>query len=460
LDCKTVVVERHYIDRDYMEDHSVFYSKSLHGYPNYCQRLHFFRSNEKTLRTELRRLQSLDSAAPNQPQRAADALRRAHSEFAENAYLGFAVIKPLPGCPVGRTVLRPVSRNASGYKRRFDCLCDYHAHFLGVSLHIKGLAFQQQDIGVSACATTALWTALQRASQVERGNAATPAQITMRASQFALPFGRSMPSEGLSLDQMCVAVQSFGYSPMLFKLESPRVSRALLFGSINSGIAPVLILSNSHLRHAVTAAGMAVLTDKQLPTDSALAQNEAHALTGLYIHDDRYGPYLKADIVETHSSLSLRMELAGGGREEWSLTHILLPVYPKVRLSFAQLDTAGLRLTSDVQGFRSLGDPSRSGLRWSSRIIRSHRYVEQLMHEPRTRDVARTVAESVRLPRYLAVISLEANDLDRSDVLLDTTSTERNLTCLAVIPRSVSRANTIAIATWLAEKYRCPLVRS
>src|SRR5262245_44241428 len=42
LGCKTVVIERHYIDRDYIHDHALLYSRSLRAYPNYCYRLHFF----------------------------------------------------------------------------------------------------------------------------------------------------------------------------------------------------------------------------------------------------------------------------------------------------------------------------------------------------------------------------------------------------------------------------------
>src|SRR5712692_5316183 len=43
LECKTIVVEKHYIDRDYSDDLSLFYARSLRDYPNHCQRLHFFR---------------------------------------------------------------------------------------------------------------------------------------------------------------------------------------------------------------------------------------------------------------------------------------------------------------------------------------------------------------------------------------------------------------------------------
>src|SRR5437762_864388 len=42
LGCKTIVVEGHYIDRDYMDDVALFYSRNLRSYPNHCYRLNFF----------------------------------------------------------------------------------------------------------------------------------------------------------------------------------------------------------------------------------------------------------------------------------------------------------------------------------------------------------------------------------------------------------------------------------
>ncbi len=34
IDCKTVVVEQHYIDRVFMHDDAVFYVRNLRSYPN------------------------------------------------------------------------------------------------------------------------------------------------------------------------------------------------------------------------------------------------------------------------------------------------------------------------------------------------------------------------------------------------------------------------------------------
>ena len=97
IGCESVLIEHHYIDRDYMEDHSVFYSKSLAGLPNHCKRLHFFKRTSGHIQAELERLYKI-----SEKQHFRDASRL----FSDEAYLGFSVIKPLNGCPVGRTVLK------------------------------------------------------------------------------------------------------------------------------------------------------------------------------------------------------------------------------------------------------------------------------------------------------------------------------------------------------------------
>ncbi len=45
LDCGCLAIESPYIDRDYIEDHSAFYSKNLFPYPNSCRRVHFFKGD-------------------------------------------------------------------------------------------------------------------------------------------------------------------------------------------------------------------------------------------------------------------------------------------------------------------------------------------------------------------------------------------------------------------------------
>lgn len=100
LGCQSMAVENHYIDRDYIEDHSVFYSKSLHPYPNYCRRVHFFSKSKNEVQDRFRAVVAEGIKGGE------TAYRKLGSEFSDEAYLGFCVVRPLDGSPVGRTVMK------------------------------------------------------------------------------------------------------------------------------------------------------------------------------------------------------------------------------------------------------------------------------------------------------------------------------------------------------------------
>src|SRR2546425_3441988 len=82
LGCRTIVWESHYIDRDYIHDMALFYSRSLRGYPNHCQRLHFF-TTEFSDEGWHRMLETARRSRPNGVQ-----------GRLQKAYLGFCVIRP------------------------------------------------------------------------------------------------------------------------------------------------------------------------------------------------------------------------------------------------------------------------------------------------------------------------------------------------------------------------------
>ncbi len=99
LQCKTVLIETHYIDRDYIYDTAMFYARNLRSYPNYCQRLHFFR--EAFDETRWRSL--LKDA--NQGYGA----KSLH--FLEKGYLGFSVVRPLSFLPSSVVVSETLSKS-------------------------------------------------------------------------------------------------------------------------------------------------------------------------------------------------------------------------------------------------------------------------------------------------------------------------------------------------------------
>jgi hypothetical protein len=256
VNCKSIAIEGRYIDRDFMEDYSVFYSKCFRHYDNSCRRVHFFSQDEATVRERIARV--MEAARGDE-----HAYHEASRLVSEELYLGFCVIKPLDGSPVGRTILKcfpPQPEDLGlGFTRVFNCTRNYISHFMGLEFSVRGLGFQQQDIGVSACATTAVWSALQKVRDHQNIATFTPAQITTLASKYSLPFGRSMPSEGLSIDQMCQAVQAMGVSPNVYRVDRMEESRGYLYSAIRSGFPPILVMSRggrSDDHHAVACVGM------------------------------------------------------------------------------------------------------------------------------------------------------------------------------------------------------------
>ena len=296
LGCQTVLLEGHYIDRDFMEDVSVFYARNLVAPTNHCRRLHFFNLPPTKVRAEFRRLLNQRSTIKRDEYEL-----RCHM-FSREHYQGFCVVRPLRGSPIGRTVLACFpSSTDDGATRQFPCARDYTAHLTGVTLTVRGLAFQQQDVGVSACATTALWSALSKVRDLEDIGNATPAQITMMASRNNLPYGRAMPSEGLSVDQMCQAVQAIGVAPELFRAftEASRTStivslvRGYIHAATVSEISPVLILQRRGESHAVTVVGMR--SRNATGSMAARTHDAADDVEALYVHDDRVGPAVRAE---------------------------------------------------------------------------------------------------------------------------------------------------------------------
>lgn len=468
MGCRSVVIEDHYIDRDHMEDHAVFYSRTLYPYPNYCRRAHFFRAPVAEVQAAIGKLQdALHSTELH-------TFKGLCRQFSQEAYLGFAVIKPLRGSPVGRTVLRSFPERKDGrpdYRRAFECTREYTVHVDGIELYVTGLPFQQQDKAVAACATTALWSALHRAREFEDIAPFTPAQITALSAQRSLAFGRAMPSEGLSLDQMCQAVQAVGVSPVLRRIEEFRSARGLLYSSILSGVAPVLIISQGRmLSHAVVAVGMGVRTWAGQPENDV--RDLADSLEVLYIHDDRIGPYLRASLYSTATSKELKFDITFGrgarqGKETWTLTHVLFPMHAKVRITFGELrELAFDQIAAEVKAYIASvvlprGDTGTAEpLEVSSWILRSYRYLRGLLRAESAFDrrIAISLGRTVALPRYAGIVRLKADWMKAVDVVIDTTSTDKNVYAVAVVPSSLEHELTAEIARHLADQFGCKLV--
>ena len=459
----SMVIEKHYIDRGFMDDYTTFYGSSLKPYPNWCRRIHFFSTEKDRLANDLEELLA-------EGQKAAGSLGRRESRleflskcrsFSEESYLGFVTIKPLEGSPVGRTVLRHYEEGAPDGKRRFNCTRHYTVHLFGLELTVCGLVFQEQDQAVSACATTALWTSLSKTKDFEDIKTPTPAEITKRATQFLLS-GPAIPAiEGLALQQMCQAIQSFGLTPYVIRAAAadPIEIKSHLFSSVLSGFAPVLLIydGTKDRGHAVTVSGMKTasvhkpdLVMLNSHTGVDLFDDLSGDLLEIYVNDDRYSPYFKVKVESLNVDKSLAFcfyEDDGVTKREpdenWTLEHILIPVHPKMRLSFAEIRQIAYGLINQVNSLRTAYATLNSGtvtlnsvVRLKTRIMKHSTYVEKQffgdskLSTPKWNDFN----EKIFLSRYVGVVTIEDEPTFGSlDVLVDTTNIKRNPHYLGII---------------------------
>jgi hypothetical protein len=277
LQAQSVVIEPQYFDRDYLSEFAAFYCLSSANYGNCCRRLHYFSIDVD---------RSLIELAASGNKEARDKLQA--------AYLGFVVLRPIPGTPIGRTVLcwypdnKPLPRVVEPWRW-------YFAHLAGIQLRVRGLAWQQQDAGVGACATVALWSMLHSSALDDRHVVPTTAEVTQTAHRAGLSAQPLFPSEGLSFGQLVAAVRDSGFAPLVVAGELPgsRFKREHFCSSLASFIRsgyPALIageFEDGSGGHAVCAVGFRQAASTVQPGFIELEDTNTEFV---YLHDDNLGP--------------------------------------------------------------------------------------------------------------------------------------------------------------------------
>jgi hypothetical protein len=430
IGCQTAVCEHHYIDRVYMHDDAVFYVRSFRSYPNFTKRVHFFTSRFGLAEWKEKILL------------AAHGQRAEVTAQLQAAYRGFSVIRPLPGCPVGRTVLPAVATGAPrGAQSEFRAVRRHNVHLAGLALTIQGAPFQQQDQGVSACATTALWSALDSVAVIEELSVASPANIAEAATRYPLQEGRPFPTEGLTIRQICEATRAAGLSPIVIKGQNPADYSLQISCYAVSGFAPVLALESTKegvQNHAVCAVGARHETIKP-QTDPSLKFREAStALSGVYIHDDRLGPYAFAELspyTDPRSNVvRTRVAIEWPDKkpdDEWLLYAVVVPVPQKLRLTITRMRRLGL-IVAQAIGDR-FDDPLTT---LDCRYELASRYGERAYGFGLSDNGIYQLECQTSMSRFVGLIEITSPSASILDVVLDTTETQSEPAVLACVCRA------------------------
>lgn len=340
ISAKTIVLESEYVDRHYLEDYSEYYARCFPSHPRKCARLHFF------------------SHTFSEPD-FISALESNDSNFAEKLskhYLGYVVVRPIPHTFLAKVCLIRYFELSKNKKCKLIAIPNEVSLF-GIKLSVEAAPFLEQDKVVSVCATSALWMFFNSSSHKMNGDLPSPSAITKSATGVAFDGARTFPNTGLSPTQVVRSLKYFGFEPMIFNVENDFLDfREILFGYIKNDI-PVLIAGSIYQKrkidgvvkyigdHLVCALGYRLTDQSQTPAKDSMSLT-SHKIGKIYVHDDRYGPYLRVSLPQTQfeyiskdnkltTSEGLELSIFQSDTTEYFVPDlVIVGVYHKIRLTY------------------------------------------------------------------------------------------------------------------------------
>jgi hypothetical protein len=433
-DIRTIVVEREYVDRDYLEDFAAYYVRCFERYERTCSRLHFF-----STAFDGKRFRQILGLALSDP---------AMRAFRES-YCGFIVIKPLPQTVFGRTCLRTYPPKPN---RHFPIARKFTANLFGIALDIpETLPFQEQDSVVAACATSALWSVLQATAKEFQHRLWTPIEITQAATEFSPVESRMIPNRGgLSTAMMAEAIRSVGLEPLLLDVpeNDDDALRAAIYAYIRAripvimGVALVDICARKRPRliglHAVAVTGYNLSGKPARSGKKTGFRQRATCIDKIYVHDDQLGPFArmtfdgvrvkqppesKGDPTPSLRSLSTTWKSSDGTLRVRAIPQILLvPLYHKIRIPYADVFQAVIELDGFLKTLTLPKQHSALGdLEWDLHLTTVNDLKTDLQASSELRGTNRTRWLTKSMARFVWRATAYAHDRPIFDVLIDAT---------------------------------------
>lgn len=280
LGAELIFLEKDYIDRDYLEDYSRYYVKSAGDYGNKTSRLHFFskKIDHKKFDKYLH-----------------DGISDEFIEEWKKSYLGFIVIKPLQKTFIGRSCLKPYNSFDNKNKIKKCLVRMYSVNLLGVKLSIEGVAFQEQDTIVSACATTSIWSALHALKWLKIEDISSCSEITCNAINHIPNSKNLFPKNQLTNKQILRAIDIEGLKHHDIKIDEMDYNsfHEVVKIYIDSGL-PLLLGLKVYQCENDSEKGELYLGDHAVTVLGYRDSVDDGNKQCIYIHDNRLGPYVRA----------------------------------------------------------------------------------------------------------------------------------------------------------------------
>jgi hypothetical protein len=301
---KSVIVEHDYIDKDYRDSYSGFYSKKFARVSNRCTRLHFF-----DFILEHENIEGPNGLVVALKEREQRGESKNGFEGTTPGFLGSVVLRPTPYSRIGRCTFDPrkIGTTREGLRGEI-CLAPFHVHLLGYELTVMAFPHQSQDAQVHTCAETALWSLFRYLSQRYRHYPECyPHDIAVSNPDLAQ--GRRIPSRGLTLEQISAIIGHFGMDAMMYSKQYLTIDESADGGwayrppsSKGDAILRLLqIYLQSGMPAIVGVPGHAIVAIGFEESDSWGSEPESPVepwvtsdfLETLVVNDDNHAPYVR-----------------------------------------------------------------------------------------------------------------------------------------------------------------------
>ncbi|MVT07756.1 hypothetical protein [Chitinophaga tropicalis] len=421
VNAKTIVIEQNYISKDYLHDYADYYSLCFEPYKKVCKRVHLFKNkfSDKQFRNIL---------LSNDPKK--------QDAFWDN-YLGYIVVKPIPVTVIGTTILKTYPHSDRFTGRNYWGLKDYTVHVFGVKRVIRSLVFQEQDKVTAACATTAIWSTLSKVFHDTQSSLKSPSEITRDADKMSQDGSRLFPNKGLSVLQICQAIERAGLVCEVLHTEMDENNHGITTNSYlkelvraysSIGIPIIVILQVMGQYHAITLVGHRHQGPSENPSRDKIAFASDN-IDRLYAHDDQWGPFARIKFQDERQLVTPWNEIKGATSLIYA-TDVIVSLYPKIRINYEDIKCIVVALHGIFTQF--LKSKAKKGWSWDIRLEYSENYKREVKNLRLDADVTLGLITQ-SLPRFIWVVTCYGGKERLVDFTFDATGVITGMVGLRVL---------------------------
>lgn len=384
----TMVVETEYVDAVYRDSYYSYFSTKLKNYHRFCIRLSFFENVFSSIDEYL----TIDET------------------IIKDNYLGFLIIRPLGKC-IGRNAISPKAKVFPADSIKI-CLAEIEASCLGVKLRVKAFPHSSQDGEFMTCAETTTWALAEYfGNKYVLYKPLLPSTLINSLLLHAVE--RLVPSQGLTIQQISMALRQQDFGCKLYSNTNPRF-KELFTCYVESGLPLAVAVNGGNIGHAVVCIGR-----KNIDRTQILQKKKIFGLD-YYVWNESIDEFVFNDdnkpCYQLCSFNNPTPYFTGV-----NISHFIVPLHKKIYLAAEQaIDIANFFVAKD---FKSNSDSVIRTFLTSSRSYR-----EYICRNKDIPSLLKLAYLRIDLPKFIWVTEVSSrNDFDHGKVnsliLLDATST-------------------------------------